>query len=79
MPAILPAARTGIFDYARRPGQRPGHERRASFGSVPFAAVTSATPTSASTGQLGRDGVPFGLDGKHHRANRGFVRPFLRI
>jgi hypothetical protein len=79
MPAILPAMRTGIFDYARRPDRRPGPERRSGLGGVAIAAVAPAAPASTSTGQFGRDGVPFGLDRKHHRANGGFVAPVLRV
>jgi hypothetical protein len=79
MPAILPAAWTGLFDYARRPGRLSDHRRCSSVGAVRLVPMTPAAPAPASTGQLGRDGVPFGLDGEHHRAHRGFVAPVFRV
>jgi hypothetical protein len=79
MHAILPALWTNIFDYARRLGRLRDRSRGAGVGSASVAAVTPAPPASAPTGQLSRDGVPLGLDRKHHRANRGFVGPLLRV
>jgi len=39
----------------------------------------ATSPATASRRQFGADGVPRGIDGRDRRANRGFIRPIVRI